>query len=75
MLAPDTEQPKRVVKSTGDGVLADFPSVVDAVRCAVDVQRGMAERNTGRRKSGSNSALASTSATSSLMVATFLVME
>jgi adenylate cyclase len=37
----------RVVKSTGDGVLADFPSVVDAVRCAVDVQRGMAERNTG----------------------------
>jgi TolB-like protein/cytochrome c-type biogenesis protein CcmH/NrfG len=47
MLAPDTEQPKRVVKSTGDGVLADFPSVVDAVRCAVDVQRRMAERNTG----------------------------
>jgi adenylate cyclase len=28
-------------------VLADFPSVVDAVRCAVDIQREMAERNTG----------------------------
>ena len=35
----------RIVKTTGDGVLLEFPSVVDAVRCAVDVQRGMAERN------------------------------
>jgi class 3 adenylate cyclase/TolB-like protein/tetratricopeptide (TPR) repeat protein len=35
----------RIVKSTGDGLLLEFPSVVDAVRCAVDVQRGMAERN------------------------------
>jgi adenylate cyclase len=35
----------RVVKNTGDGFLAEFPSVVDAVRCAVGVQRGMAERN------------------------------
>ena len=35
----------RVVKNTGDGFLAEFPSVVDAVRCAVSVQRGMAERN------------------------------
>jgi adenylate cyclase len=35
----------RVVKNTGDGVLAEFPSVVDAVRCAVEVQRGMAQRN------------------------------
>jgi adenylate cyclase len=34
----------RVVKNTGDGFLAEFPSVVDAVRCAVEVQRGMAER-------------------------------
>jgi TolB-like protein len=34
-----------VVKNTGDGLLAEFNSVVDAVRCAVDVQRGMAERN------------------------------
>src|SRR5215467_6964445 len=37
----------RVVKNTGDGFLAEFPSVVDAVRCAVEVQRGMAERNEG----------------------------
>jgi class 3 adenylate cyclase/pimeloyl-ACP methyl ester carboxylesterase len=37
----------RVVKNTGDGLLAEFSSVVDAVRCALDVQRGMAERNIG----------------------------
>src|SRR6516225_6263007 len=37
----------RVVKSTGDGVLVEFPSVVDAVRCAVAVQQAMPERNTG----------------------------
>ncbi|MEX0853284.1 MAG: adenylate/guanylate cyclase domain-containing protein [Bauldia sp.] len=35
----------RVVKTTGDGLLAEFASVVDAVRCAVEVQTGMAERN------------------------------
>lgn len=35
----------RVVKTTGDGILIEFPSVVDAVRCAMDVQRGMAESN------------------------------
>jgi adenylate cyclase len=33
------------VKNTGDGLLAEFPSVVDAVRCAVEVQRAMADRN------------------------------
>src|SRR5215831_5791696 len=35
----------RTVKNTGDGLLAEFPSVVDAVRCAVEVQREMAGRN------------------------------
>ena len=35
----------RIVKNTGDGFLAEFASVVDAVRCAVEVQREMAERN------------------------------
>jgi adenylate cyclase len=35
----------RIVKNTGDGLLAEFSSVVDAVRCAVDVQQGMAERH------------------------------
>jgi len=39
------EHDGRIVKTTGDGLLLEFPSVVDAVRCAVDVQRGMAERN------------------------------
>ncbi|HEY6717811.1 MAG TPA: adenylate/guanylate cyclase domain-containing protein, partial [Reyranella sp.] len=40
-----TEYRGRLVKTTGDGLLAEFASVVDAVRCAVDVQRGMVERN------------------------------
>jgi TolB-like protein/class 3 adenylate cyclase len=35
----------RIVKTTGDGILIEFPSVVDAVRCAVDVQHGMVGRN------------------------------
>jgi class 3 adenylate cyclase len=35
----------RVVKTTGDGMLVEFASAVDAVRCAVEIQRGMAERN------------------------------
>ena len=37
----------RIVKRTGDGSLIEFRSVVDAVRCAVEVQTGMAERNAG----------------------------
>ncbi|MGH6979834.1 MAG: adenylate/guanylate cyclase domain-containing protein [Stellaceae bacterium] len=37
----------RIVKRTGDGALVEFRSVVDAVRCAVEVQNGMAERNEG----------------------------
>ena len=37
----------RIVKTTGDGVLVEFASVVDAVRCAVEVQQAMPERNTG----------------------------
>jgi TolB-like protein/class 3 adenylate cyclase len=35
----------RIVKTTGDGILVEFPSVVEAVACAVALQRGMAERN------------------------------
>ena len=37
----------RVVNRTGDGVLVEFRSVVEAVRCAIDIQLGMAERNVG----------------------------
>jgi adenylate cyclase len=37
----------RVVKWTGDGVLIEFRSVVDVVRCAIEVQNGMVERNAG----------------------------
>jgi len=37
----------RVVKRTGDGALVDFRSVVDAVRCAIELQNGMIERNAG----------------------------
>jgi TolB-like protein len=39
----------RIVKTTGDGMLVEFASVVDAVRCAVAVQQGMAERNAAVR--------------------------
>ena len=37
----------RVVKRTGDGILIEFRSVVDAVRCAIEVQNGLVERNAG----------------------------
>ena len=37
----------RVVKRTGDGAIVEFRSVVDAVRCAIEVQHGMVERNAG----------------------------
>src|ERR1700729_661265 len=37
----------RIVKRTGDGFIAEFRSVVDAARCAIEVQSGMVERNAG----------------------------
>jgi adenylate cyclase len=37
----------RAVKRTGDGIIIEFRSVVDAVRCAIEVQQGMIERNAG----------------------------
>jgi adenylate cyclase len=36
----------RIVKTTGDGMLVEFVSAVDAARCAIEVQRGMPEQNT-----------------------------
>ena len=49
------EHKGRIFKTTGDGILIEFPSVVEAVACAVAVQRGMPERNAAIRKiSGSS---------------------
>src|SRR6202790_1941836 len=42
-----TEHHGRVVKTTGDGMLVEFASVVDALRCAAEAQTAMAERNAG----------------------------
>jgi adenylate cyclase len=39
------EHSGRIVKTTGDGILIEFASAVDAVRCAIAIQRGMTERN------------------------------
>ena len=65
LLDPKVAEHKgRIVKTTGDGILIEFPSVVEAVACAVAVQQGMAERNAGRPSTrGSSSASASISAT------------
>src|SRR5437879_2509957 len=41
------EHKGRIVKSTGDGLLAEFASVVDAVRCAAELQRAMIDREAG----------------------------
>src|SRR6266851_2259896 len=41
------EHQGRVVKTAGDGLLAEFASVVDAVRCAAEIQRGMLDRDAG----------------------------
>ena len=41
-----TDYHGRIVKTTGDGMIAEFGSVVDAVQCAVDIQRAMNRRNT-----------------------------
>src|ERR1700758_2467049 len=48
LVDPSIEEHRgRIVKTTGDGMLVEFASIVDAVRCAVDVQRGLVERNAG----------------------------
>ena len=45
-LAPKiAEHRGRIVKTTGDGVLVEFASAVDAVRCAIEIQHAMVERN------------------------------
>jgi adenylate cyclase len=46
LIDPKNKQHRgRIVKTTGDGILIEFPSVVDAMRCAIELQQGMIERN------------------------------
>ena len=45
MVAQISEQNGRVVDAKGDNILAEFPSVVNAVRCAVEIQRELEKRN------------------------------
>jgi adenylate cyclase len=45
LVDPKIDEHRRIVKNTGDGMLAEFASVVDAVRCAAEVQRAIADRN------------------------------
>src|SRR5262245_31759937 len=46
LVAPKIREHRgRIVKTTGDGMLIEFASAVDAARCAIEIQRGMAERN------------------------------
>jgi TolB-like protein/class 3 adenylate cyclase len=45
-----SEHRGRIVKTTGDGILIEFPSVIEAVTCAVAVQKGMVERNAGTQE-------------------------
>jgi adenylate cyclase len=42
-----SEHGGRIVKTMGDGLLLEFPSVVDATKCVIEIQQGMVERNVG----------------------------
>jgi adenylate cyclase len=66
-----SEHKGRIVKNTGDGLLAEFASVVDAVRCAAELQRAMIDREAGSpRTAGSGSGSGSISETSLSMATT-----
>ena len=65
----------RIVRTTGDGLLVLFVSAVDALRCAVEIQRAMTQRNAQMPQiGGSNSGWGSTSAIS-LRAPASMVME
>ena len=66
-----TQHQGRIVKTTGDGVLLEFASVVDAVRCAVVVQQGMEDRNATVAEDKRIRLSESTLVMSSSMTATF----
>ena len=70
-----TQHGGRIVKSTGDGLLVEFPSVVDAVKCAIEVQRELADRDADVPEDRRiNTTLVSISETSSSMAKTFWEM-
>ena len=69
------EHQGRIVKTTGDGLLIEFPSVIEAVQCAVEVQSAMQDRNKHVPATrASSSASASISGTLSSTVMIFMAM-
>ena len=55
LVRPKIEEHRgRVVKNTGDGLLAEFTSVIDAVRCAAEIQQGMLGRELGGPRTGAS---------------------
>jgi hypothetical protein len=51
-----SEHRGRIVKTTGDGMLVEFPSVVNAVRCAAEIQRAMVDRNSKKKATAASAA-------------------
>ena len=58
----------RIVKCTGDGSIVEFRNVVDAVRCAIEVQNGLIERNAGVVSSDRDRRFSSTGKSSHILI-------